>query len=252
MFKKALFFSDLHLTSSCDSKYHVLVNFLKKLKPNEISHVFLLGDIFDLWIADRKYFLDEYSELIFQLKKLQAKSIEIYYFEGNHDLYLKKFWQNEMGFRVFSGPLNIKLAETKFRLEHGDQMDPSDKGYLFLRWFLRTTVMKWVAHHIPESWIVKLGQWSSKKSRKYTSEVKVIESDESTYKMLTHVEKQLQVQPFDFFICGHTHVKHIERLENTTVVNLGSWYDTPKVFQFTSLKNYGFITGTDKFLGLDM
>ena len=103
--------------------------------------------------------------------------------------------------------------------------------------------MKWVAHNISEKWIVKLGEWSSKKSRQYTSEVKTIEEDQSTKKMLTHAQKIYKKKAFDVFICGHTHVHYENKVKmynnnQALVVNLGSWYDTPKYFEYISPKEY--------------
>lgn len=243
MFKKALFFSDIHITSNQDPKYLTLLDHIKTVNPQNVSHLFLLGDIFDLWIADRQFFLNQYNELIEELQNKVKQGIKLYYFEGNHDLYLKKFWQNEVGAIVCHDALDVQLGGQKFHLEHGDQMDPEDRGYLFLRWFLRTPLMKWVAYNIPEKWIVKLGEWSSKKSRQYTSEVKTIQDDQSTKKMLNHAHKVYKKKPFDVFVCGHTHVQYESKVKmynnkETLVINLGSWYDHPKYFEFTTMKNY--------------
>lgn len=245
MFKKALFFSDIHITSNQDPKYQTLLDQIRAVSVNEISHIFLLGDIFDLWIADRTYFLDQYKELIIEFKKCIRDGIKLYYFEGNHDLYLKNFWQQEVGMIVCHEALDVELGDQKFRLEHGDQMDQEDRGYLFLRWFLRTPLMKWVAHNIPEKWIVKLGEWSSKKSRHYTSAVKTIQENESTQKMIAHAKQVYKLKAFDVFICGHTHVKHQEKVKmynnnEALIVNLGSWYDAPKYFEYSSPTNYSF------------
>ena len=84
----------------------------------------MLGDIFDLWVADHRYFIDAYSEIIDQIKRLQRAGIEIHYFEGNHDLHLKSFWQDELGLAVHNEPFYVQLGDTVVRLEHGDQMDP--------------------------------------------------------------------------------------------------------------------------------
>ena len=48
-----------------------------------------------------------------------------------------------------------------------DQIDPTDRGYLFLRWFLRTRFMKWFCQHWPEKLVVGIGERASKQSRKY-------------------------------------------------------------------------------------
>ena len=127
-----MFVSDLHLGDPGDERTKKFLNFLSRLGGREeCTHLFLLGDIFDLWIAHHSYFVDRFRPVIEQLQRLQSVGIELHYFEGNHDLYLKDYWQNQLGIVVHSGPCYLTLDGLVFRLEHGDQMDPDDKGYIF-------------------------------------------------------------------------------------------------------------------------
>jgi UDP-2,3-diacylglucosamine hydrolase len=228
----AYFVSDLHIRSPEDARARVFLRFLRKLSGREnTSHLFLMGDIFDLWIAAHEYFIQRYRALIDEICRLRDEGVEIHYFEGNHDLYLKHFWADRLGLIVHEGPAYVALANRTVRIEHGDQMDPNDRGYRFLRWFLRTPPMKFLAPRLPGNVVVRIGKSASEKSRVYTSEKKTITKSQAVTKIRTHAEKAFKQEPFDLIVSGHVHVRdHYVVEEGKTSfesVNLGTWLEAP-------------------------
>ena len=145
----AYFVSDLHIGSPTDSRARLFLAFLADLRGGEnASHLFLMGDIFDLWVAAHSYFVDKYQPITDEILRLQDEGVEIHYFEGNHDLYLEHYWGQQVGLTVHEGPAYFELGHQTVRIEHGDQMDPDDRGYRFLRWFLRTPPLKFLMPRI--------------------------------------------------------------------------------------------------------
>lgn len=230
---KAYFVSDLHLGSKEEPKFFLFLNWLKKLNQEKPTHLFLVGDIFDLWIGDYDYFKEKFSEIIYELIKLSQSGVEVHYFEGNHDLYLNTYWQNKLGFKVHNSAEQFLLGSIKVRVEHGDEVNREDHGYLFLRWFLRTPLMKLLAHYLPEKWIVLLGEKASQKSRTYTTTVKKISREEILNKLRWHTIKKYNEKEFDVIVSGHIHEFEdvTIAIENKSVrsINLGTWLDKPRV-----------------------
>ena len=135
---RAVFISDVHLTEPDTEKAKHLLRFIKDLKGfGDVSDLFLMGDIFDLWLTDHQYFIEKWKELNKELTRLKSENVEIHYFEGNHDLYLSTYFADHLGFKIYEGPVTIEWHGLRLRLEHGDQIDKTDFGYIFLRWFLR-------------------------------------------------------------------------------------------------------------------
>ncbi|MBK9041396.1 MAG: UDP-2,3-diacylglucosamine diphosphatase [Bdellovibrionales bacterium] len=241
---KALFVSDLHLGDPGDERTKKFLNFLSRLGGREeCTHLFLLGDIFDLWIAHHSYFVDRFRPVIEQLRRLQAVGIELHYFEGNHDLYLRDYWQNQLGLVVHSGPCYFTLDGLVFRLEHGDQMDPDDKGYIFLRWLLRTRVLRFLAFHLSGKILAKIGEKASRKSRQYTGQVRRQSDLVAKQKMSSHAVKVFSERPFDILIAGHLHVKEDKQIalpgRFIHLFNLGSWIESPQVLRISNSKISG-------------
>lgn len=229
---KAFFVSDLHLKTEDSQKALLFINFLEKL-PNDTSHLILLGDIFDLWVGDHDYFKKKFPKLIQAIQNLIVRKIEIHYFEGNHDLHLKKFWEHELGVVVHNNHKVFEWPSITVRAEHGDLMNPDDTGYLFLRRFLRTKPMEFISYHLPGSAVGFIGDRSSRMSRIYTDRLN--QKYKETVQSLTrnYAQKIYKETPFDLFVSGHTHVDDDFTFEMTgkkiRSINLGSWLDKPKV-----------------------
>lgn len=239
---RALFISDIHISSPDDERAGLFRLFLSKCLEVKPSDLFLVGDIFDLWISDRPYFVNRYVEIIALIRALRNAGVRIHYFEGNHDLDLRRFWQTEMGCEVYSEAAYFDLNGLRVRVEHGDQMDPDDQGYLFLRWFLRTRPMVWLGRLLPNSLVAKIGERASNASRKYTSEVKTATDEAAVLKIRAHAGQSCAVKPFDLFVSGHVHVAEFSQQTAYVVkdgdgggerefrcVNLGTWLKEPLV-----------------------
>lgn len=232
----AYFVSDIHIQSPECPRARLFVSFLEALsRDSNVTHLFLLGDIFDLWVADHGYFVRRYSEIIAEIRRLKDQGVDISYFEGNHDLHLRYYWADQLGLTVYDGPTYVQLGQTTVRLEHGDQMDPYDKGYLFLRWFLRTGPIRVLMRRLPGALVGRIGDRASAKSRRYTSSAKAIRAADAIAKIHAHARQAYATKHFDLMISGHVHVRDDCRINSQTStfrsVNLGSWLDAPCYFK---------------------
>ena len=198
-----------------------------------MDELFLVGDIFDLWISDRPYFTHRYREVTEKLRLLKDAGAKIYYFEGNHDLDLERFWQRQLGFVVHAGPARFAINGVNYLVEHGDETDPADRGYRFLRWLLRTPVLIWLQRHLPNAFVQRIGERASRTSRGYTTQVKTVTDTQVRAQLHTHLVKNFRKEPFDVFIAGHVHVREDTLVDvdghQVRCVNLGTWLKEPLV-----------------------
>ena len=229
---RAYFVSDLHLIAPDDARTKLFLRFLQDIvRDRDTTHLILLGDVFDMWLADHEYFIRKFDDVVAAIVAARDRGIEIHYFEGNHDLHLQRFWGDRLGVNVHRGPLHIDIAGRALRLEHGDQMDPDDRGYRFLRWLLRTPPVRFLIHNLPGNFVARLGERASATSRTYTSETKTISTDTAIEKIRRHAARAHAEQPFDLLVSGHVHVRD-DYLGHSAAgrfrsINLGSWLDAP-------------------------
>lgn len=223
----AWFVSDVHLIEESDPRGCAFLQFLRSLNASNCSHLFLVGDIFDLWISNHQYFVKKFPGTLAELQRLKALKIEIHYFEGNHDLYLQDYFYERLGVHVHSGPEHFQLGRWQVRVEHGDQIDQQDYGYRFLRWFLRTPVLAVLARSLPGQLVAALGEFLSRRSRTYTSTVKTITATRTIEKLRAHARTQRALKPFDVLISGHVHEQDDYRFvfeqHDVRALNLGTW-----------------------------
>ena len=232
----AYFVSDIHIMSPTCERARTFLAFLRSLsRESGATHLVLLGDIFDLWVADHDYFIDKYRDIVDEIRRLQNEGVAISYFEGNHDLHLRYFWEERLGLIVHDRPAYMRLGDKDVRLEHGDQMDPDDTGYLVLRWLLRTPPVRFLARHLPGSLIAGIGDRMSSASRDYNANSRSIDRDAAVAKIRTHAHKVYKERPFDLIISGHVHIRddYVVDADDASFrsVNLGSWLDAPCYFQ---------------------
>ena len=250
----AYFVSDIHLSDSSGPNALVFLNLLASLRSKALAkaadaptHLFLVGDIFDLWIGSHEYFAEKFAVVIEAIEAVAKAGVEVHFFEGNHDFHLHDYWPENAAkgaadslIKVHSDEAYFDLAGQRVRVEHGDLINPDDHGYLFLRWFLRTPVMKFLALNLPSTVVKTIGERASRASRHHTSTSK--ELPEAKIKNLIH-EHAIEVyreEPFDLIISGHVHVVDDALIPVSGIeirsVNLGSWYGKKMAFVLTDTK----------------
>ncbi|MCB0419774.1 MAG: UDP-2,3-diacylglucosamine diphosphatase [Bdellovibrionales bacterium] len=244
-----VFISDCHLGSRKEPRFVLFESLLNRLKnEGKVTHLFLVGDIFDLWVGRHSYFVDKYSGLVKLVHQLVQMGVEVHYFEGNHDLYLQDFWGEELGVFIHEGPKQFEIENKIFQVEHGDQMDPSDKGYIFLRWFLRWFPIRTLIRHLPEWMVVQIGEKASESSREYTSTGSKSQSSQVTIqKFYSFVDDTAQNADWDFLIAGHIHHRLQYQIPDSTktAFNLGVWDDQPQILVWTPSKQPHFVDVTE-------
>ncbi len=111
----AVFISDCHE----NEKRRFFWQFLCEIEKQKPSQLFLMGDIFDLFIGGVSASEDFASPYVKKLESL-ANKFEIYYFEGNHDFNLSSYFSNVKVFSLSSQPMLFKSPHGGVLLSHGD------------------------------------------------------------------------------------------------------------------------------------
>lgn len=232
---EAVFLSDLHLKSCEERNGRTLLRFLASLEERDRPPaIFLLGDIFDLWVSGHRVFVDRFRPILESLGRLRGKGARLVYFEGNHDMHLAPYWEKTLGADVRTAPGTFELGGLRIRCEHGDEINREDKTYLRLRAFLRSRPLEAIAHAVPGAVWDSVGRRASAASRKRSS-VERAEREETIRRMIRdHAARVWADDPFDAIVSGHMHVRDDWTFaaggKTARSINLGSWFvDEPEV-----------------------
>jgi UDP-2,3-diacylglucosamine hydrolase len=80
--------------------------------------------LFDFW-HEWKYVVPKgYVRILGKLAELKDSGIDIYFFVGNHDLWMKDYLEEEIGIPVFFEKQYYEVSGKNFLLAHGDGLTP--------------------------------------------------------------------------------------------------------------------------------
>lgn len=228
---EAWFISDIHLKTAEERNGQILLRFLRSLlekNPKQV-HLFMLGDIFDLWIGPSEFFARRFPEHMQALKDLIAAGGKVTFIEGNHDVHVEKYFEKKLGVKVFVEAQYFQIDNLKVRVEHGDLINLNDEKYLKYRAFIRNPRYKFILYMFP-GWLWNwAGTRASKKSRDKSGEYRARNEAQLLAMIRKHTERAYQEEPFDVIVSGHMHVfdDHMTTVNGKPVrtVNLGSWFE---------------------------
>jgi UDP-2,3-diacylglucosamine hydrolase len=225
--KKIYFLSDFHLGApdyaSSLQREKIIVQFLDEIK-NDAAEIFLVGDMFDFWYEYRKVVPKGYVRLLGKLAELSDAGIPMHFFVGNHDMWMRDYFQKELNILVYYEPKEFERNGKKFLIGHGDGLGPGDHGYKRLKKFFRNPVCKWLFGILPPMAGMGLANYLSRRSRAQTGASEEIFLGEEKEWLFLYCKEVLKKENIDFFIFGHRHLAIDYRLNDTSrYINLGDW-----------------------------
>jgi|SRR6218665_1524491 len=240
--KKIYFLSDFHLgaptyAASLEREKEI-VRFLDEAK-NDAAEIFLVGDMFDFWYEYRLVVPKGYVRLLGKLAELSDAGIALHFFVGNHDMWMKNYFQTELNIPVYFEPVGLVRNGKQFLIGHGDGLGPGDHGYKRLKKIFRNPVCQWLFGILPPAVGIGLANYFSRKSRAQTGSAEEIFLGEDKEWLIIYCKEILLQKKVDFFVFGHRHLPIDYRLsDNSRYINLGDWikYFTYAVFDGEEVK----------------
>lgn len=237
--KKIYFASDQHLGAPTSDKSKErekkLVRWLDQVKV-DAEAIFLLGDLFDFWFEYKTVVPKGFVRVLGKLAEIKDSGIPIYFFVGNHDLWMNDYFEKELGIPVYYEPKEFTFSGSTFLIGHGDGLGPGDNGYKRMKKVFTNAVCKWLFRWLHPDLGVRLAQYFSVKSKLISGEEDVLYLGEEKENLIQYSKQVLTKKHYDYFVFGHRHLPMTLALEkNSEYVNLGDWisYFTYGVFDGT-------------------
>ena len=225
--KKIYFCSDQHLGAPNDSESLVrekkFVQFLESIK-NDCQAVFLLGDLFDFWFEYKEVVPRGFVRTLGKLAEFQDLGIPIYFFIGNHDLWMRDYLQVEVGAKIFRNPQEFRINDTQFFIGHGDGLGPGDKGYKRMKKLFTNPLAKKLFYLLHPDFAIWLGKYTSRKNKYISGDEDAQFLGEQNEWLVQYARRKLADKHYDYFVFGHRHLPlEIDLGNQSTYVNLGDW-----------------------------
>lgn len=219
------FASDFHLGAPSEAQSReregAIVDWLDFISK-DATDIFLVGDIFDFWFEYSTVVPKGFTRLFGKIAALSDGGIQFHFFMGNHDMWVRDYFENEFGMKIYAEPIQLTLHGKSVYLGHGDGLGPGDRGYKFIKVFLRSKICQWAFARLHPNFGIRLAKFFSNKSRKGSAyEHRFLGFDKEW--LFQYANDHQKIKKHDFYIFGHRHLPYILTIEDGVYYNLGEW-----------------------------
>ena len=225
--KKIYFASDFHLGIPNHAASLVrekrICKWLDEIK-HDAAYIFLVGDMFDSWLEFKHVVPKGFVRLLGKLAALRDSGIMIEAFTGNHDLWMRGYFEEELNIPVHHKAIRRTINGKQFLIAHGDGLGPGDYGYKFLKSILRNPICQWLYRRVHPDTGMALASYFSRLGPKHEGAIKEEFKGAENEFLVQYCLSVLEKEQIDFFIFGHRHLAIEYPLPNNSLyVNLGDW-----------------------------
>ncbi|MGB1307481.1 MAG: UDP-2,3-diacylglucosamine diphosphatase [Oceanihabitans sp.] len=245
--KKIYFASDNHLGAPTKEaslpREKKFVAWLDHIKQDAAA-IFLLGDLFDFWVEYKNVVPKGFTRTLGKLAEIADSGIPIYYFVGNHDLWMNGYFEEELNIPVYHKPKEFIFNNKTFLIGHGDGLGPQDKGYKRMKKVFTNPLCQWLFKRVLHpDFGMRIGHYMSVKNKLISSDEDAKYLGDENEWLVQYCKRKLETKHTNFFVFGHRHLPlDIDLKNNSRYINLGDWinYYTYAVFngEDISLEKY--------------
>lgn len=227
--KYVYFAGDFHLgfpnRELSRTREDLLVSWLSSIQEHAKA-VFLMGDQFDFWFEYNHVVPAGYVRFLGKIAEMTDAGIQVFMFRGNHDMWTRGYWSDELGVTVISDSCTMHTTGKRFYLHHGDGLGKGEKAYKLLRKLFRARWSSCLFERLhPNLGFFIATSWS-RKSRK---------AQGNRFNQFMGTDKELLYQfalnmkpEYDYYIFGHRHLEiDIKVHEHSRYINTGTWLKAP-------------------------
>jgi UDP-2,3-diacylglucosamine hydrolase len=145
------FISDLHLSADEPATFAAWQRYLQS---SPADAVFMLGDLFEVWVGDDAASADPSGACSFeaqcaQIMRLASQRKALFFMHGNRDFLVGQALMERCGASLLEDPTVLHFAGRRWLLSHGDALCLADTDYLQFRQQVRSAA--WQAAFLSQS-----------------------------------------------------------------------------------------------------
>ncbi len=225
--KKIYFSSDNHLGAPTPEaslpREKKFVRWLDTVKEDAAA-IFLLGDLFDFWFEYKTVVPRGFVRVLGKLAELSDSGIPIHFFVGNHDLWMRDYFETELNIPIYREPKEFQFNDKIFLIGHGDGKGPGDVGYKRMKKVFTNPFFKWLFRWLHPELGMRIAQHLSVKNRLISGEEDKKFLGEENEWLAQYARRKLESKHYDYFVFGHRHMPMtINVSEKSVYYNLGDW-----------------------------
>ena len=157
--------SDLHLHVEDPATFEAFTGYLRSTPADAI---FLLGDIFEVWIGDDAALPGSFEADCAQWLRQAAATRALFFLHGNRDFLVGQAWLEQAGATLLDDPCLLHWNDHRWLLSHGDALCLADTDYQLFRAEVRQPDWQaaFLAKPLPERRAIARGLRQASEARK--------------------------------------------------------------------------------------
>ena len=225
--KKIYFASDQHFGAPTVEKSfpreQKFVSWLNEIKK-DAEAIFLVGDLFDFWFEYKTVVPKGFVRVLGKLAEIRDSGIPIYFFVGNHDLWMDDYFEKELNIPVYYNNQEFTFGNKTFLKGHGDGKGPGDLGYKRMKKVFTNPFSKWLYRWLHPDIGVRLAQYFSVKNKLISGDADVKFLGEDNEWLILYAKRKIATKHYNYLIFGHRHLPmNISLNTKSKYINLGDW-----------------------------
>lgn len=199
--------------------------------------------MFDFWFEYKHAVPKGFTRVLGKLAEFTDQGIDVYFFVGNHDLWMKNYFEDELNIKTFHTPQEFSFNNKTFLIGHGDGLGPGDIGYKRMKKVFTNPFSKWLYRWLHPDIGIPLAQYLSVKNKLISGEEDIKFLGEDNEWLVQYCKQKLTQKQYDYFVFGHRHLPmEINLNTNSKYINTGDWITHFTYAQFNGndllLKSY--------------
>ncbi len=197
-----------------------LIEQLEALPGLGCGHLVLLGDLFQIWIGDRRYETPDIARVAETLVRLRGAGVRVDYVEGNRDFFLAGS-PYAASFDRVGQEVAFEAGGRRYLAVHGDGLDRRDWKYRFWRAVSKSAPSRFAARHTPRRIAGNLVRGTEQKLSETNQEHKRRIPEE----VLRAYGRRRLAEGHDVLLLGHFHERRSLAVPGGEVRLVDAWFN---------------------------
>jgi UDP-2,3-diacylglucosamine pyrophosphatase LpxH len=220
---RTIFLSDIHLgTKGCQAD--LLLSFLKE---HSCDRLYLVGDIIDGWrLKSSFHWPQAHTNVLRRFLTAAKRGTEVVYITGNHDEFLRKYSDAELGnITLIDENVHTTADGRELLVIHGDQYDVVTRYHRWLAFLgdIGYNALLRINRHF-NHWRARFGYgyWSLSAWVKHRVK-RAVNYISDFEEAVTHHCRQ---RGYQGVVCGHIHHAEVRDFDGIQYLNCGDWVES--------------------------
>lgn len=198
-----------------------MVEQLSALPGEGCDRLILMGDIFNVWVGDRRFETEAIRRVVRSLLELRRQGMRIDYIEGNRDFFLARSPYAE-AFTSIGAEVGLETPFGRYLIVHGDGLNDRDRQYLFWRWLSKSWLSRALILNLPS----RIARWALERTEAALAKTNFKHRVGVPRAAITSFAEGRLAAGHDVLLLGHFHQQESWRVEGGEVRIVDAWFNS--------------------------